>query len=82
MKHVARYIAHFVMRLLHRDRIKHCKLAGAMKLQTWKINEIHVQYYCQSVAVLGLVWGASEVAMVLGRGATESEHLKASSLLI
>jgi len=44
-----------------------------------------------AVAVLGLpVWGASGVAMVLGRGAamvlgrgaTESEQLKASSLLI
>ena len=36
-----------------------------------------------SVAVLGLpVWVASWVAMILGRGARESEQLKASSLLI
>jgi len=37
----------------------------------------------QPVAVLGLpVGGASGVAMILGRGATELEQLKAFSLLI
>ena len=40
-------------------------------------------YTISSGGSIGLpVWGASGVAMVLGSGATKSEQLKASSLLI